>query len=272
MKYADVWPIDEGASKKPLDWKGWPEGKRFALVLTHDVEKAGGHERCQELMQLEKELGFRSSFNFVPERYKVSPDLRGLLQQHNFEVGVHGLLHDGKYNSSRGLFRKRAEKINGYLQDWNSVGYRSPSMLHKLDWFHDLDIEYDASTFDTDPFEPQSDGMRTIFPFMVGGKDGLRAYVELPYTLPQDHALFVIMREKTIDIWKRKLDWVARHGGMVLMNTHPDYMNFNGKVSGNEEYSAALYREFLEYIRSRYEGQYWHVLPREMARFWREIK
>lgn len=270
IKHADVWPINEHASKKPLNWKGWPKGKKFALVLTHDVEMAEGHDRCMELMLLEEALGFRSSFNFVPERYVVSPDLRYLLQERNFEVGVHGLLHDGKYYGSKEIFRGRAEKINSYLREWNAVGYRAPSMLHNLDWFHDLDIEYDASTFDTDPFEPHSEGMRTIFPFLVKEKNGKHEYVELSYTLPQDHALFVIMREKSIDIWKRKLDWVAQNGGMALVISHPDYMNFNNTRCGIEEYPAAIYREFLEYIKSRYEGQYWHVLPKEMAKFWGE--
>jgi hypothetical protein len=269
-KYADIWPIDERASKKPLNWKGWPEGKKFALVLTHDVELMKGHERCQDLMRLEEELGFRSSFNFVPERYIVSPHLRKLLQERKFEVGVHGLLHDGKYYGSRETFRNRAKKINNYIREWNVVGYRAPCMLHKLDWFHDLCIEYDASTFDTDPFEPHSVGMGTIFPFVVKGKSGEREYVELPYTLPQDHALFVIMQERTIDIWKKKLDWVAQNGGMALLVTHPDYMNFNKNTCELEEYPVVLYREFLEYIKSRYEGQYWHVLPREMAKFWRD--
>ena len=35
-------------------------------------------------------------------------------------------------------------------------------------------------------------------------------------------ALFILMREKNIDIWKQKLDWIAKHGGMALVNTHPD--------------------------------------------------
>lgn len=269
-KYVDVWPIDERASKKLLNWKRWPEGKTFALVLTHDVDTARGQERCGQLMHLEEELGFRSSFNFVPERYRVSPELRRLLIERKFEVGVHGLKHDGKYYNSREIFSQRAKKINNYLKDWLAVGYRAPSMLHKLDWFHDLNIEYDASTFDTDPFEPNSEGMRTIFPFLVEGKDGSRGYVELPYTLPQDHALFVMMREKTIDIWKRKLDWIASNGGMALMNVHPDYMNFAGTRLGLEEYPAGYYREFLSYVKSRYEGQYWHVLPKEIARFWKD--
>jgi len=48
----------------------------------------------------------------------------------------------------------------------------------------------------------------------------------MPYTLPQDHCPFVIMREKDCKIWKEKLDWIAERGGMALLITHPDYMNF----------------------------------------------
>ena len=34
-----------------------------------------------------------------------------------------------------------------------------------------------------------------------------------------------------------------------------------------EEYQTKYYEEFLEYIRSKYEGQYWHVLPKDIAMF-----
>ena len=35
------------------------------------------------------------------------------------------------------------------------------------------------------------------------------------------------MREKTPEIWKRKLDWIARQGGLALVNIHPDYIDFS---------------------------------------------
>ena len=98
-----------------------------------------------------------------------------------------------------------------------SVGFRSPSMYHNLELLHHLNIEYDASTFDTDPFEPQPDGMATIFPFWVSSQDPQKGYVELPYTLPQDFLLFVLLQEKNIDIWKKKLDWIVDHGGMACL-------------------------------------------------------
>jgi hypothetical protein len=263
-----IWPIDEGASKLPEAWPGWPDQKQFALVLTHDVETAKGIKKFLSLVMLEEKLGFRSSFNFVPERYYTPPELRHCLTSKGFEVGVHGLYHDGKLYKTRKIFQQRAVRINHYLKEWNAVGFRSPAMHHNLEWLHELNIHYDASTFDTDPFEAQPDGMRTIFPFWVQSKASPHKYVELPYTLPQDFTLFILMQEQTIDIWKKKSDWIAAHGGMALVNTHPDYMHFAGKKPGMEEYPAEYYVTFLEYIKKNYEGQYWHALPRDVARFW----
>ena len=153
------------------------------------------------------------------------------------------------------------------MQEWESVGFRSASMLHNLEWIGDLNIEYDASTFDTDPFEPQSDGMKTIFPFWVKGNGKRRGYVELPYTLPQDFTLFVLMQEKTIDVWNRKLDWIAEVGGMALLNIHPDYINFNNNRILSEEYTIDKYVEFLNYVKSKYKGKYWHALPKQVAAY-----
>ncbi len=267
-RYKDVWPIHNASSTPPEYWAGWPDGKKFALVLTHDVDTEKGQRKCRQLAEMEMELGFRSSFNFVPMRYGVSADLRRYLVENGFEVGVHGLYHDGKYYQSREQFNHRAKLINKYLREWGAVGFRSPSMLRNMEWILDLDIEYDSSTFDTDPFEPQADGVHTIFPFIVQGGNG-RRYVELPYTLPQDFTLFVLMKEKGIDVWKTKLQWVAERGGMALVNAHPDYMNFSGAALQREEYPSEYYRDFLAYVRAQFGGQYWNPLPREMARFWK---
>lgn len=264
--YSDIWPIDRNAANKPEGWKGWPDNKRFALVLTHDVETARGQEKCYALADIEEQLGFRSSFNFVPERYNVSPELRQYLVDKGFEVGVHDLKHDGKLFRSRKIFQRRARRINDYIKEWNATGFRSGAMHRNLDWMHDLNIAYDASTFDTDPFEPSPEGIGTIFPFRVSNGAPDKGYVELPYTLPQDYLLFVLMKEKNIDVWKKKLDWIAEHGGMALINTHPDYMSFNGSGKSVEEYPVQRYREFLEYVKERYEGEYWHGLPGDVTK------
>jgi peptidoglycan/xylan/chitin deacetylase (PgdA/CDA1 family) len=267
-KYAEVWPIDEKAKKPPDGWTGWPDNKKFALVLTHDVETSDGLRKCEQIIKIEENLGFRSSFNFLAKQYYLPMDLIDTLKNHGYEVGLHGLTHEGNIFRSRGRFNKQAPEINRYLGKWSAVGFRCPSMYHNLEWISDLNIEYDSSTFDTDPFEPQPDGVGTIFPFSVKNDSNGRGYVELPYTLPQDHCLFIIMQEKDISIWRKKLDWIARNGGMALLITHPDYMSFDGKKGGLKEYPVEYYEEFLEYIKGRYKNQYWNVLPKEIARFW----
>jgi glycosyltransferase involved in cell wall biosynthesis len=277
----DIWPIMPGSERPPEDWPGWPENKKFALVLTHDVEGAAGLRKCRELMRLEMEMGFRSSFNFVPEGdYKVPAKLREELAQNGFEVGIHDLKHDGRLYQSRREFSRRAKRINRYLAEWGAVGFRSAFMLHELDWLHELNIRYDASTFDADPFEPQPEGQHTIFPLWIPFSpaanqnsdcswcDSSRGgYVELPYTLPQDSTLYVLLQETTPAIWLRKLDWVARHGGMALVLTHPDYMTLSGSDGKDGGYPIELYRQFLQHIRDRYSGEYWFALPKEMAAY-----
>ena len=233
-------------------------------------------------MQLELDLGFRSSFNFIPEgNYRVPSELREELTASGFEVGIHDLKHDGHLFASHREFKRRAVRINDYAREWGASGFRSGFMLRNLDWLHDLDVQYDASTFDTDPFEPQPDGGHTIFPFWVPRpNDGFvnhqrstinfssRGYVELPYTLPQDFTLFSLLRETTVDIWLRKLDWIAQNGGMVLVDAHPDYMAFSGTPSKKGgEYRVELYKQLLEHVRSKYSGEYWQALPRDVAAF-----
>jgi peptidoglycan/xylan/chitin deacetylase (PgdA/CDA1 family) len=109
-KYKDVWPISPGSQTKPEGWIGWPDGKDFAIVLTHDVELRDGHDKCKQLLEVEKEFGFKSSFNFVPERYKVDKELREFIVSEGFEVGVHGLNHDGKLFQDKKIFSERAKK------------------------------------------------------------------------------------------------------------------------------------------------------------------
>jgi glycosyltransferase involved in cell wall biosynthesis/peptidoglycan/xylan/chitin deacetylase (PgdA/CDA1 family) len=267
VKFADSWPIDPCAGARPVNWPGWPRDKQFALVLTHDVEGSKGLSRVEKLMELEQKHGFRSCINFVPQgEYKVPDALRKKVAEAGFEVGLHGLEHDGRLYASKASFARKAGRIREYAKNWDAHGFRSPLMQHRLGWLHALDFEYDASTFDTDPFEPESDGVRTIFPFWVpAGKD--KGYVELPYTLVQDFTLFVVLREQNIDIWKDKLDWIAKRGGMALINTHPDYMSFGNEMA-RDEYSSSRYEEILRYIRSQYDDQYWAALPLEVSRYY----
>lgn len=294
-KSSAVWPIVESAGRKPRDWKGWPNGANFAFVLTHDVESEAGVATVRHLAELEMSLGLRSSFNFIPEGpYRVPAELRDWLVGNGFEVGVHDLYHDGSLYRSRKGFLLQAARINRYLAEWNAIGFRAGFMLRNLDWLQELNVLYDASTFDTDPFEPQPDGAGTIFPFWVpkgsalnlasnsrstfrssafdssSSEDlpssaGRAGYVELPYTLPQDFTLFGVLRHKTGRVWDDKLKWIVERGGMALINVHPDYVAFDGKPSTGGIYTSDLYRSFLVRVTREFAGCFWHALPNAVA-------
>ncbi|MBN1308722.1 MAG: hypothetical protein JXA18_12435 [Chitinispirillaceae bacterium] len=266
MKNRSTWPILESASEIPVGWKGWPEKKQFAFVLSHDVDTQTGHDRCRKLMDLDESLGIRSTFNIVPERYRVSEGLIAEIKARGFGLGVHGLNHNGKLFDSYESFIKQAAKINTYIRSWGTRSFSSPSMHHRLEWMHHLDIITSTSTFDTDPFEPQPDAIGTIFPFFVKNDPSKEGFLEMPSTLPQDFTLFVILGEKGIDIWKEKIAWIASHNGMALLNTHPDYMNFsNAPFHRIEEYPVQLYRDFIIHLTTTYTGLFWNALPHEVA-------
>jgi peptidoglycan/xylan/chitin deacetylase (PgdA/CDA1 family) len=232
----------------------WPAGHKFAFVLTHDVETAEGQEHVRALADLEADYGFRSSFNFVPERYRLDQELINTLRSREFEVGVHGLKHDGKLFSSRAEFMRRAARINQYLKDLDAVGFRAPFTHRQPEWMQALDVEYDLSFFDTDPYEPVPGGTMSIWPFEIG------RFVELPYTLVQDYTLTAVLGETTPRIWLEKVDFIETYWGLALVNSHPDYLR--------DPANWRLYEQFLQTMRRR-AGPYWHALPREVARWWR---
>jgi hypothetical protein len=261
-----IWPIDKSCARSDRNMR-WPKDKRFVFLLRHDIESIEGLNKCDKLVEIEKKYGFRSSFNFVPLDYKVSDGFRNSLTIDGFEVGVHGLHHDGRLYDNEKSFKIKAKQINEILAQWESVGFYSPSAHHNLKWLLELNIKYDSSTFDTDPFEPQPDGVKTIFPVMVENKNSSKKYVELPYTLPQDFTLFILMEEKNIEVWKKKVDWIAKNNGMVFLNTHPDYMYFRGEKLKKYHYSAEQYIKFLEFMKENYQGQYVHLLPKELASY-----
>jgi peptidoglycan/xylan/chitin deacetylase (PgdA/CDA1 family) len=172
----------------------WPENKKFAFVLTYDVETGTGQKNIWRVKEIEEELGFRSSWNFVPERYPLDEGLIQELKTSGFEIGIHGLKHDEKLFKNRKYFLKKVPKINYYLKKYNCLGFRSPMTWRNYEYMQHLNIQYDLSFFDSDIFEGQAGGTLSFHPFVLG------KFVELPYTLPQDFTLFILLGERDYKI------------------------------------------------------------------------
>jgi glycosyltransferase involved in cell wall biosynthesis len=84
--------------------------------------------------------------------------------------------------------------------------------------------------------------------------------------------LFLVLKETSPQIWLRKVDWIAKNGGMVLVNVHPDYIHFGNDAPSRRTYPVHFYEALLKHIKQTYAGQYWQPLPREVSDFAAEIK
>lgn len=230
----------------------WPRGRTWALVLTHDVETADGLRRLPVLRDIEAAAGFRSSWNLVPRRYDVPDEVVAGLQADGFEVGLHGLYHDGR-DLADGVFPQRLADMKRWAERWHAHGFRSPATHRAWRTMASLPFEYDSSYPDTDPFEPQPGGCCSWLPYFNG------PLVELPITLPQDHTLFVILRRRDGRAWIDKSETIRAAGGMALLITHPDYLGVAP--------IAAAYRELLDHFAD--DTSMWRALPIEVNRWWR---
>ena len=244
-----------GVAQRPVPFIGlWPGNFAWALVLTHDVEAQVGYEKLPELLQVELEGGYRSSWNFVPQnRYVVADELVESLQEQGFEVGVHGFNHDGRDLVSLANLKRRLPGIRDSAERWQAKGFRSPATLRSAELMPLLGFDYDSSYTDTAPFEPQAGGCCTWLPFMI------EDLVELPITLTQDHTLFDLLGHRDESVWVEKARFLRQRGGMALVLTHSDYVG--------QPYLLDSYRRLLQEFAD--DSSAWKALPREVSDWWR---
>lgn len=267
IQYQEDWYVTEKLLTEYVKYLGyekfnfykkniWPDHKQAALVLTHDVETEEGFNYIPKVIELEKKHGFVSSWNIVPHLYPIKNHILELIKNAGHEIGIHGYNHDGKLYFSKKIFTKRSLYINEAIKKYNAIGFRNPAVHRNLLWQQDLDIAYDSSCFDVDPFQPMPGGTSSIWPFKVG------KFIELPYTLPQDHVIWIQLQKQNNEIWEKKSDWLYKNNGMILIITHPDYIMLNDNYKKYEE--LLIYFKTLQNV--------WHTLPKDMATFWANRK
>lgn len=241
----------------PFIWF-WPDGAPSGLILTHDVETAKGLDFCRALIDVDSRYGFKSSFQIVPEeRYSASPALLREIRSQGCEINVHDLNHDGLLFDDRAEFLRRVAKINQYGKEFQSVGFRSGAMYRRVDWFGDLEFEYDMSVPCVGHLEPQRGGCCTVMPYFI------ERILELPLTTIQDYALFHYLGDYSIDLWKQQIDQILLKNGLISIIVHPDYV-MNDRA--RKAYRALL--THLSDLRSRHG--IWAALPGEVNTWWRQ--
>ena len=246
----------QGRDKVPFIWF-WPDGAPACLILTHDVETVAGRDFTSSLMDIDASHGFKASFQVVPEeRYEVSDGYVCEIRNRGFEFNIHDLNHDGQLFEEKTEFLRRAEQINGYVRKYNARGFRAGAMYRNQDWFDAFEFSYDMSVPNVAHLEPQRGGCCTVMPYFVG------KILEIPLTASQDYALFHILNEYTIDLWKKQIDLIRQRNGLLSFITHPDYL-INRRC-------RRVYESLLAHLRQTVEREHiWDTVPGELDQWWR---
>jgi peptidoglycan/xylan/chitin deacetylase (PgdA/CDA1 family) len=232
----------------------WPEGKRFALVLTHDVDSGDGLRIGEALAAMEQARGLRSTWYVVGRDWPVDSDRLDALRAAGHEIGLHDAHHD-----NRGPFLDpaqlgaRLDECSDLIERHGMRGYRSPSMLRTDALYAALAgrFAYDTSIPDTGLL-PAPNGCATVFPIRRGEMP------VLPLTLPPDGQLagMGLDAAEIARRWIAKAEWIARAGGIAMALTHPE-----PGFSAEPELQRA-YERFLDWAAARDDA--WHATAAEV--------
>ncbi len=249
---------DAQVDRVPFIWF-WPKEYSACAVMTHDVETTLGRDFSKQVMDIDDQFGIKASFQIVPEkRYIVPESYLESIRQRGFEVNVQGLDHDGDLFQDRATFLQSAKKINQYAAQYQAVGFRSPILYRKTDWFRDLQFSYDMSVPNVARLEAQRGGCCTIMPYTLPG-----GMTEIPVTVTEDYTLFHVLKDYSTSLWKKQMNMILEGHGVMNIIIHPDY------VTGGR--AQDLFKELMQDLADiRSKRGVWIPLPKDVDSWWRQ--
>jgi len=233
-------------SSAPIPFIGfWKRGKRFGAAVSHDVETGRGlNEGSKNMLSIENELGVRSTWNIVTNRYPLTRESLSPMAQSG-EIGAHDTDHDGRLiflslDSRTRRLRECRETLEKMTES-RVRGFRAPLLQHDkklLEAVGRAGFSCDSSVPSWELLSPtslKSHGVGTVFPLQLG------QVIEVPVSLPQDHQLLRVRGLTPSEAGSRlarDADWISEVGGLCTLLVHPDY-EFAAQ-SNAEEYSRIL--------------------------------
>lgn len=207
----------KGVDRVPFVWF-WPDGAQSCVAMTHDLETEIGKTFCSELMDIDDSFGIKASIQVVPEEcYTVSAAFVQSIRDRGFEVNIQDLNHDGHLFRGREEFLRRAQKINAYGREYEAKGsglrcfteISIGTMRWSLDWYDAPEFSFDMSVPNVAHVDPQRGGCCTVMPYFVGD------ILKIPVTTTQDYALFHLLDEYSLDLWKAQIKLIMDKHGLV---------------------------------------------------------
>jgi len=234
----------------------WPDGKKWAVALTHDADTRHGAARVPDFRDLETRRGFRSTWFFPACHYKLNSSLLQGLVDAGHEVACHGYNHDCKlpYLKPKWI-SDRLGKCVEILSPFDAEGFRSPALGRAPALFKELPryFAYDSSVPDTEA----GAGCCTLFPYFMGD------LLELPITVPMDATLLLhgYKPAQVLDAWIKKIGWIKKMHGLATIVTHPE-PHFSGNAA-----MLDVYAELLAHLAK--DADLWIAPLSEIADWWR---
>lgn len=258
LTFCDKLPLDalrlilaraiEKLSDKKLHRKTW-NGKKYACIVTHDVDTRKGLQRAKHLKKLEEKYDVPSAWYIPSKHYKLDPETVKELSNHG-EIGAHDTKHNGKLaNVPEAKLVKRLREAKQTLENiakCSVEGFRAPLLQHNvkiIQALRDAGYAYDTSIPTWEPKHPNtmnSHGIGTTYPMTLKG------VVEIPVTLPQDHQLLHVLDlspEELTREWINLISTIKDISSLCTILVHPDY-----ELADPENLS--LYEELLNAIAS----------------------
>lgn len=247
----------------------WPEGKKYAVVFTHDVDTEWLFKNDSWLRRFkdcEEQSGIRSAWYTVPLAIKATKTKEWLRTMHRdgHEIGAHGYDHNATLPNLKmekmELQLKRSYEIVSSLIGSGEIGYRSPWLTRNANLciaLRNSGFLYDT-TFPTSDFQRNNaianNGVCTVFPFT---REGLPI---LPVTIPQD-VMYISLSKPAMDFYKwieELVQTVKGAGGVAVISTH-----LQPHHSANESML-----EGYKYITERLgaDKEAWHTTPKEVIK------
>ncbi|MBN1384077.1 MAG: polysaccharide deacetylase family protein [Elusimicrobia bacterium] len=206
----------------------WPDGKKFAVALTHDVDTDWlfRNNNYRAIADIENKYGIKSAWLFVSNTYEFDTRIMEKLRKNGHEIGFHSDNHDSKFAFlDQAEMDRRLNNSSWFFDKYNVKGFRSPAFLHTYKMYKGLSryISYDCSYWDTcDTIEntgSNNSGSCTVFPFNIEN------VVILPTTIPQDWVCSSLVGKNHKKILQMQLDkyqYIKKVNGLVCVLTHPE--------------------------------------------------
>ena len=253
-----------GEAAEPALRGAWPKGRRFPLLVTHDVDTKEGMALAGQVLDDMVDLGLRPCFFLVGRGYAWDRGFLHAVLQAGGEIGLHGDTHDNRIAfESAADAAKRLDSVRDLVEQHGIRGFRSPSLLAS-DALYDAvgpRFAWDSSVPDTDTHTllgPRR-GCGTVFPFRR------RGCLVLPLTMPADDRLLLLGYRglDMVALLRRKWEYLRQQGGIVHFLTHPEPHLFGKPVLRD------LYRSVLTEILDT--GEAWVATPSMVAEYWESL-